>query len=190
MASESTNHTKPDLLTVVVHRRVKVGKQIEFERSMRGFVEFALSFAGHLAIHVLLPPCGSRDYTVVDQFATEHARRQFCATPAYQDWMRVLGELTEGDPQIQELVGLEGWIASSSESRIERPPSWKTALATLAGVFPVAMVLNLTIGPVLRTWPFALANLVFDACMVASLTWGAMPVVTRILRRWLFPKRA
>ena len=59
------------------------------------------------------------------------------------------------------------------------------AAATFLGVFPVAMVLNLTLGPVIRSWPFIVSNAVFNACVVALLTWVVMPIVTRILRRWL-----
>jgi antibiotic biosynthesis monooxygenase (ABM) superfamily enzyme len=59
------------------------------------------------------------------------------------------------------------------------------AAATFLGVFPVAMVLNLTIGPVLRSWPFVAGNAVFNACVVALLTWVVMPLVTRILHPWL-----
>lgn len=32
---------------------------------------------------------------------------------------------------------------------------------------------------------FIISNAVFNACVVALLTWVVMPVVTRILHRWL-----
>ena len=62
------------------------------------------------------------------------------------------------------------------------------AVATFIGVFPLAMILNLTIGPVIREWPFVPRNAVFNACVVALLSWAVMPVVTRLLHGWLQPQ--
>jgi len=65
-------------------------------------------------------------------------------------------------------------------------PKWKMAIATFLGVFPVAMLLSLTLGRVTASWNFILANLVFNACVVALLTWIVMPVITRALHGWLY----
>ena len=61
------------------------------------------------------------------------------------------------------------------------------AIATFIGVFPVATILNLTLGPAIRPWNFLLSNAVFNACVVALLTWVVMPLITRVLQRWLHP---
>jgi antibiotic biosynthesis monooxygenase (ABM) superfamily enzyme len=63
------------------------------------------------------------------------------------------------------------------------------AVATFLGVFPVAMTLNVTLGPVIRSWNFVLSNALFNACVVAGLTWVVMPLVTRLLSGWLHPRR-
>lgn len=39
------------------------------------------------------------------------------------------------------------------------------------------------------TWPFPLDSLVFDAVMVAALTWLVLPQVTRLLHSWLHPSK-
>ena len=62
------------------------------------------------------------------------------------------------------------------------------AFATFLGVFPLAMTLNLTLGPVLQSWNFVLRNALFNACVVAGLTWVVMPLITRLLRGWLHPQ--
>src|SRR5262245_54656595 len=93
-------------LTVIVNRRIRPGREAEFEQTMRNFVQFALAFPGHRGISVLRPAAGSRDYIVVDKFSDECARGNFKASSQYQEWMGRLGELTEGDPRIQELSGL------------------------------------------------------------------------------------
>ena len=62
------------------------------------------------------------------------------------------------------------------------------AVATFIGVFPLAMILNLTLGPIIREWHFILRNAVFNAFVVTLLAWVVMPLVTRILHSWLQPQ--
>ena len=59
------------------------------------------------------------------------------------------------------------------------------AVATFLGVFPVAMILNLSLGRAIRSWPFVISSALFNACMVVLLTWVVMPLVTRALQGWL-----
>jgi antibiotic biosynthesis monooxygenase (ABM) superfamily enzyme len=176
-------------ITVVVHRRVRAGRQTEYEDAMRRFVQFALSSPGFRGLSVLRPPAGGRDYTVVDRFADAAARREFRASPLYGEWMQRLAELTEGDPLIEELSGLEGWFAGAAPAALRAPPKARLAVATFCGVFPTVTTLNLLLGPTLKQWPFLLASAAFNACVVVALTWLVMPLVTRLLRRWLFPAR-
>lgn len=180
----------PDGLTVVVHRRIKPGREAVFEEAMRDFVQFALGCPGHRGISILRPPATGRDYTVVHQFTDESSRRDFKATPEYQQWLTKLAELTEGDARIQELSGLEGWFTLPDQWGLAKPPKYKMALATFLGVFPVALLLNVILGPYIRHWPLVLSGALFNACVVLMLTWIVMPLVTRALHRWLFPHRA
>jgi len=175
-------------LTVVVRRRIKPGREAEFEQTMRSFVQFALAFPGHRGISVLRPAAGSRDYIVVDKFSDERARGDFKASSQYQDWMGRLGELTEGDPRIEELSGLEGWFTLPEDPGLPSLPKYKMALATFLGVYPVVMGLSLTLGPAIQSWPFILRNAVFNACVVILLTWLVMPLITRVFHPWLFPQ--
>jgi uncharacterized protein len=189
MAYAASSLKPEDELTVVVRRSIKAGKESEFEQAMRNFVEFALAFPGHRGISVIRPTAG-RDYVVVDRFSDAGSRGSFKASSQYQDWMKRLGELTEGDPRIEELSGLEGWFTLPEDPGLAKPPTYKMAIATFLGVYPVVMALSLTLGPVIQSWPFLLSNAVFNACVVALLTWVVMPLITRMLHRWLFPVRS
>lgn len=135
MGNETFSAETTDHLTVVVNRRIKPGHEAAFEQTMRSFVEFALSAPGHQGIIVLRPAPGLRDYTVVDQFSDERSRREFKSSTEYQVWMRRLGELTEGDPRIEELSGLEGWFTLPEHTSLAAPPKYKAALAIILIAF-------------------------------------------------------
>jgi len=188
MVNEMSSKMESEGVTVVVNRRIKPGCEDEYEQAMQHFVQFALSFPGHRGISILRPAAGGRDYIVVDKFSDESARGNFKSSAEYRNWMNRLGKLTKGDPRMEELTGLEGWFTLPEDTGLAKPQKYKMAIATFLGVFPVVMVLSLTIGPLVRSWPFVINNAAFNACVVALLTWAVMPLITRALRHWLFPE--
>lgn len=177
-----------DPLTVVVRRRVKSGRERAFEDAMQEFIGFALAAPGHAGIHVLRPAAGSRDYTVVDRFADVTSREAFKASAAYREWMRSLGELTEGDPRIVEQEGLAGWFEPPPDApHAARPPTYKMAAVTFVGVFPLTSVLPPVVNMHFPGWHPLLANVLVTGLVVGALAWVVMPLLTRIAARWLYP---
>jgi antibiotic biosynthesis monooxygenase (ABM) superfamily enzyme len=171
---------------IAITRRVKPGCEAEFQKALQEF--FKTSFA-HIGVHgasMLVPPPGSPspEFGILRTFANAQERDAFYASPMFKTWEGRIKPLTEGEPVHRELTGLEAWFRSPQNP----PPRWKMAIATYLGVVPVIMGLSLTIGPVVRSWNFVLNNLVFNACVVALLTWVVMPFITRILHRWLHSK--
>jgi antibiotic biosynthesis monooxygenase (ABM) superfamily enzyme len=171
---------------IAITRRIKPGSEAEFQKLLQEF--FKTSFA-HIGVHgasMLVPPPGSSspEFGILRTFANAQERDAFYASPMFKTWEDQIKPLTEGDAVHRELTGLEAWFRSPQNP----PPRWKMAIATYLGVVPVIMGLSLTIGPVVRSWNFILNNLVFNACVVALLTWVVMPLITRILHRWLHSK--
>ena len=171
---------------IAITRRVKPGCEADFQKALHEF--FKTSFA-HIGVHgvsMLVPPPGSPspEFGILRTFANAQERDAFYASPMFKTWEDQIKPLTEGEPVYRKLTGLEAWFRSPQNP----PPRWKMAVATYLGVVPVIMGLSLTIGPVVRSWNFVLNNLVFNACVVALLTWVVMPLITRILHRWLHSK--
>src|SRR5262245_19868533 len=168
---------------VAITRRVRPGRETEFQNALREFFQASFAYNGVLGATMIVPPPGSdaREFGILRTFATEKERDDFYASPIFKAWEAKCQPLTETDSWTSRpLHGLEAWFRSPNP-----PPLWKMAVATFAGVFPVATILNLTIGPTVRSWPFLVGNAVFNACMVALLTWVVMPLVTRALHGWL-----
>ncbi|MCA1007831.1 antibiotic biosynthesis monooxygenase [Rhodococcus hoagii] len=66
-------------------------------------------------------------------------------------------------------------------------PSWKTALSVLVGLYPLVVVLTITIDELWPGAPLWASLLIGNIASVCLLTWVVMPVVTRALRFWLEP---
>jgi len=173
-------------ITVCITRTVRPGYEAEFERALHDFVQRSLSLPGQHGVHIMRPApgSGSREYGIVRKFASRDALTAFRTSPEYLEWNALAVELTEGNGRVEELTGLESWFTLPG-APLRALPKWKMAIATFLGVFPVAMVLNLTLGRAIKSWNFILGNALFNACVVALLTWVVMPVITRALHGWL-----
>jgi len=169
---------------VAITRRVKPGCEAEFQTALREFFQASFAHGGVLGATMIMPPPGSdsREFGILRTFASEKERDDFYAAPIFKAWEKKCEPLTESNSWTHRpLHGLEAWFRSPSAP----PPRWKMAVATFLGVFPVATVLGLVLGPTIKSWHFLLSNAVFNLCVVALLTWVVMPLVTRALHRWL-----
>jgi antibiotic biosynthesis monooxygenase (ABM) superfamily enzyme len=171
---------------IAITRRVRPGREAEFQAALREFFQASFAHGGVLGATMIVPPLGSdaREFGILRTFATEKERDDFYASPIFKAWEAKCQPLTETDSWTsRRLHGLEAWFRSPQNP----PPLWKMAIATFAGVFPTATILNLTLGRAIQPWPFILGSAVFNAAMVALLTWIVMPLVTRALHGWLHP---
>jgi antibiotic biosynthesis monooxygenase (ABM) superfamily enzyme len=172
---------------IAITRRVRSGCEVEFQAALREFFQTSFAHGGVLGATMIVPPPGSdsREFGILRTFANEKERDDFYTSPIFKAWEAKCQPLTDtASWTARPLHGLEAWFRSPHNP----PPRWKMAVATFIGVWPLAMILNLTIGPVIGGWPFVPRNALFNACVVALLAWVVMPVVTRLLRGWLQPQ--
>lgn len=172
---------------IAITRRVRPGCEAQFQEALREFFKTSFAHGGVLGATMIVPPPGSdsREFGILRTFSDEKERDAFYASPIFKEWEEKCAPLTEAGSWSQRpLHGLEGWFRSPHTP----PPKWKMAVATFLGVFPLAMALNLTLGPLIREWHFVPRNAVFNAAVVGLLAYAVMPVVTKILRGWLQPK--
>jgi len=172
---------------VAITRRVKPGCEAEFQTALREFFQASFAHGGVLGATMIVPPpdSDSREFGILRTFASKRDRDGFYASPIFKAWEKKCEPLTETNSWThRSLHGLEAWFRSPNTP----PPRWKMGIATFLGVFPVAAMLNLTLGPAIKSWHFLLSGAVFNACVVALLTWVVMPLVTRGLHNWLHPE--
>ena len=168
---------------VAITRKVLPGKEEEFEAALRDFLGQSFAHEGvHGAMMITaLKEDGKNEIGILRTFADENERDAFYNSKLFKDWDAYASTLTE-DPVYRHLTGLEAWFRTPTP-----PPRWKMAVATLCGVFPTSLFLAFTVGPLIQTLPLPLRLLIIAACMVALLTWVVMPLVTKVLKKWLKP---
>jgi uncharacterized protein len=174
---------------VLYSRRVKPGREADFEAWARGIVAAARQFPGHLGASVLDAP-GSREYHILFSFADRRSLRGWLDSEERRRWLARGGELLEADRGLQQLTGLETWfkLPGSSVPTMRPPPRWKMWLVSLVAVYPLVLTFQVLVVPRMARLPLPLRALLFPLVLLTLMTFVVMPVVTRVLRRWLGPQ--
>lgn len=185
------NHTSPEKpanpVAVLTLRTVKPGCEDRFEGELHDFISRSLHAEGQLGVHVLRPGpgTGSREYGIVRRFSDSEFRDRFYRSLLFQQWELTVAQLTEGEPQRQELSGLETWFTLPGQRAVIPPPRWKMALVTILGVYPASMLVSRLLEPVIGKLYPPLQALLIAVGIVILLTWAIMPLLARILSPWL-----
>jgi antibiotic biosynthesis monooxygenase (ABM) superfamily enzyme len=177
-----SSHLEP--VTVVFTWEVAKGREEEFEEWAHGITTEAARYPGHLGATWLRPEGADRRYHTVVRFTDGGRLSRWLESPERDRWMERLDGLAHEDRA--HTTGMETWFSLPDRS-VQAPPRWKMALVTFAGVYPLALILQLTAVPATKEWPLPLRALVFPVVLVPLLTYVIMPGLSRLLRDWLYP---
>ena len=71
---------------------------------------------------------------------------------------------------------------------VPTPPRWKMAIVVFIAAYAISSVSQSILNPFLEQWPLLGNTIIYTAILVASLTYLAMPILSRLLRQWLYVK--
>ena len=170
------------MIHVAITRRVRAGREKEFEAALRRFFRDALDEPTTSGASLITPGPGtaSREFGILRSFPDAASKDAFYASETYLRWEREVADLVEGVPAKHDLHGLEAFFRSEPDA----PPAWKMAFLTWLAVNPAVWIwANLV--PRAAPMPPLLELFVVNAFVVATLTWVFMPGLTRLFRAWL-----
>ncbi|WP_395293395.1 antibiotic biosynthesis monooxygenase [Kitasatospora hibisci] len=186
MTADGQHGRQGDEITLFVARRVEPGYEAAFEVWAKGILAAAAAHQGNLGTG-LLRPAGPED--------PWHLLLHFRDTAAFRSWQDSPARaacFAEADGHHHEvhrheILGMEGWFATTPAAAQGRPPvRWKMAVASTVAIAPLTVTASLLLNPHLAGLPVAVRPLVTAPLISALMTYAALPVVTRLLRRWLF----
>jgi antibiotic biosynthesis monooxygenase (ABM) superfamily enzyme len=123
--------------------------------------------------------------------SVRHMIHRFRDEASLEAWENLeLHKLTEevnkySTPYLQKVTGLETWFAIPDlKANVPPPPKWKMAIVTFIGAYSISLVAGYVLILLLGQQPLLFMTII----LVISLTYFAMPLLSRLLRRWLYPK--
>ena len=176
--------------TAVASRRVKPGREREFEEWVSGIRAAVKKFPGYLGSEVLRPS-GSEDGEYVIVFRFDHASNLHVweGSEERRRWLDKSRPLLHEEEKVDVLTGLETWFTLPSRPAEPPPPRYKMGVVTWLAVVPVVFIMFSLFGQWLNLLPAWLRTLVFSAVTVTLMTYVVMPRMTRLFSFWLYPDR-
>lgn len=192
---QSSSHQQSDPVTLVISEVIESNRIEEYEAWTKGINQDARRFEGFLGVEVIRP----RDhvypeYVVILKFDTYAHLRNWLASPTYRAWMDKSYGLIAARTQQQLPSGMEMWftlpttrLSKISQPVYEQPVYYKKVVLGVLAVYPLILLANATIGPLLKGLPSLLGLLISVTFVSALLTYPVMPWLSNLLGFWLYP---
>lgn len=80
-------------------------------------------------------------------------------------------------------------LPGSNVPTMKPPPRWKMWLVSIVAVYPLVLLFQVLLAPRITDLPLPLRALAYPVVLLTPMTFAVMRVVTRLLHRWLVPRR-
>ncbi|MGA9840883.1 MAG: hypothetical protein WBQ25_01060 [Nitrososphaeraceae archaeon] len=173
-------------VTVVVSRKIKRGCEKDYDEWLRRLLILGRKTPGYVGTTTIMD-----DGT---DSAVRHIIYRFSNKASLDAWenseqsRKLIEEVNNySTPYLQRATGLETWFALPDLKAIVAPPKWKMAIVSFIAAYSISSVAHYILSIYLGQRPL-LINLFMTIILVIGLTYFAMPLLSRLLRRWLYPK--
>ena len=85
-------------------------------------------------------------------------------------------------------TGLETWFAVPDLKSAVALPRWKMAIVVFVAAYVISLLSRSILNPSIGHWPLLANGIIFTAILTIGLTYFALPILNRLLRRWLYPR--
>ena len=176
-----------DSVTVIVSRKVKLGREKEFEKWAAGISKEAQKFEGYLGIKNIQPSKNTNfNSVVIIKFDRYKNLKKWEDSPIRANWIKKSASFTEGDVHVQKLTGLEYWFTLPKTPLQTPPPRYKMAIVTFLALFPTINFVNLILKPLPDIFQGMVYLAISVIVSVILMTYVIMPLMIRLFKPWLF----
>jgi antibiotic biosynthesis monooxygenase (ABM) superfamily enzyme len=192
--NEQTAARPTEGVTVVITRRVKPGRAADYEAWLQQFQHDARALPGYLGVTTQRPAPGAPlDYVSVLRFDSLASLQGFERSELRARHLQKVRPFVEADAVWRQLTGLEFWFTPPPGTVVPQPSRARMALVMVTVVFGLVLGLGALVNLAFAQLPFAvpypLRLLVTITIEVLLMTYWLMPVITRRLAGWIYPKR-
>jgi antibiotic biosynthesis monooxygenase (ABM) superfamily enzyme len=163
------------------------GYEKDYDNWAQRYLTFIRKAPGYLGITIIIPG-GSKS-------SLRYIIRRFADKATMEAWdnseqsQKLLQEADNYSTRHYETsTGLETWFTLPGLKTLSQspPPRWKMAIVLFFAAYFISSLSRFVLNPFLGQWPM-LSAVIYTAILVVSLTYIAMPILSRVLRRWLYP---
>lgn len=181
-------------VTVIIRRRVKPGREADYEAWLQRLQAEARQLPGYLGVTTQRPAAaGPREYVSAVRFDSLAHLQAFEAGELRRRHLAEVQPLVDGDAAWERLTGLEFWFSAPPGTVVPQPSRPRMAVVMTLVVFGLVLAVGSVVDAAFERLPFAtpypLRLFVTIAIEVALMTWWVMPAITKRLAPWIYPRR-
>lgn len=173
-------------VTLMVARRVANGRYEDLIAWLREGEQLATDFPGYLGSGVLAPPPDDDEFQIIFRFTNEQTLHLWEHSASRTAWLGRGSELF-ACPSEHRVRGIDGWFGTG-----QRPPRWKQTVTIWLAFFPVSLLFNFLLGPLLSDLGLLSRVLISTLILTPLMVCLFIPLSTHLLANWLngAPQRA
>ncbi|MCA6532324.1 MAG: antibiotic biosynthesis monooxygenase [Pseudanabaena sp.] len=179
-----------DPITLVISEVVEPYLIEEYETWTKGINQSVQQFEGFMGVEIIRPRDHQYpEYVVIVKFDNYAHCKNWLASSVYQQWMQRSEEFISNRSQQHQQNGLELWFSLPKSKSVNppEPPYYKQVIIGVITVYPLILLSNLLVAPLLQGLPALLSLLISVTFTCALLSYPVMPYITKILAFWLYP---
>ena len=174
-------------VTSVICRNIKPGHEKDYDNWLRHYLTFERKAPGYLSTTIIIPG-GSKS-------SLRYIIRHFADKAAMEAWdnseesQKLIQEADNYSTRHYETSsGLETWFTLPGLKTLSQspPPRWKMAIVIFFAAYIISSLSRSILNPFLEQWPILGNAVIYSGILVVSLTYFALPISNRLLRRWLY----
>ena len=177
-------------VTTVICRKIKPGREKDYNNWIRRYLTLERRAPGYLGTTIIIPG-GSKS-------PLRYIIRRFTDKAEMERWdnsdesLKLLKEANDYSTRYYDTsTGLETWFTLPDLKTLSQspPPRWKMAIVIFFAAYAISSLSRSILNPFIGDWAILGNAVIYSAILVVSLTYFAMPIMSRLLRRWLYPRK-
>ena len=176
-------------VTIVTAHKVIPGQEAAHEAANKALNDAAARFPGFAGCEIFKPTPDNNEYTTLIRFNNKENMDRWLNSPERKAGREVLYRTTAGHRTNVIATGFGSWFAFNAIDSIAAA-AWKQAMIVICALFPVVMLLTMSVGSMLEKAGATMGINIFvgNAASTIILTWLVMPVISRVMNWWLSPR--
>ncbi|MGO4586032.1 antibiotic biosynthesis monooxygenase [Arthrobacter sp. 2RAF6] len=180
-------------ITVSVARTITPGYTRQANAWAHAGQELAREWPGYLGSGWVRTAADSDEWHMLYRFADAETLQAWEESGERRWWIESATELMEVT-RVERRSGIEGWFSQPGDVNLVVPetvvpPRWKQAVSIFLPFFPLSLLANFLLHPLVLGWPLVLQVLLNICILTPLMVYIFLPVTTRLLKPWLEAKR-
>ncbi|UCV02787.1 antibiotic biosynthesis monooxygenase [Dechloromonas denitrificans] len=176
-------------VTLLIQQRVRPDAIARYEQWLRTIAAKAAEYPGHQGVHIIRPPAGNNEYSILIRFASGVDAERWTSSADRRNLLAEIADAFERDDQFRIQPGIEFWFTPPFPAQ-KKPAPWKQWLITTSVIWPLTMLIPPLFTPVFAAVPvlgaWGISHGIVAATIVALVVFLIMPRYVRLVSRWLF----